>query len=80
MKKLPKRVLVFPSHSPVLRNIDQKNEKETEENMNFRRNQAHMVFTERDVLYLCKDCKYTADLVFADIDFDHFYLVQAAVW
>ena len=45
----------------------------------FRRNQQHMAFIERDVLFLGKDCKYTAALVFADFDDDHFYLVQAAV-
>ena len=59
---------------------NQHNDEETEEDKTFRRNQAHMAFTERDVLYICKDCKYTAALVFADVDDDHFYLVQAAVW
>ena len=51
----------------------------SEEEEKFRRNQQHMAFIERDVLFLGKDCKFTAALVFADFDDDHFYLVQAAV-
>ena len=50
------------------------------EEKDFIRNTQHMAFTERDVLFLGKDCKYTAALVFCSYDDDNFYLVQDAVW
>ena len=72
--------LNFEGHTAIVacKTINRKEKNSTDEN--FERNQAHMAFIERDVLFIGKDCKFTAALVFADVDEDNYYLVQAAVW